>query len=120
MSVIEITAMGRGSRQQCLVTRFGFPRSMGKQKKRVFGFQTGDLVHAVVPSGKKKGRYHGRIAIRATGNFNIRIDSGVVEGIQAKYCRISQRTDGYSYTHLKQEQRFLPAINDRVSALSIR
>jgi hypothetical protein len=66
--------------------------------------KTGDLVRAVVPSGKKKGRYHGRIAIRATGNFNIRIDSGVVEGIQAKYCRISQQTDGYSYTHLKNEE----------------
>jgi 5-methylcytosine-specific restriction endonuclease McrA len=120
MPVLEITATGRGSRQQCLVTRFGFPRSSGKQKKRVLGFQTGDLVHAVVPSGKKKGRYHGRVAIRATGNFNIKTDSGVVEGIQAKYCRLSQRTDGYSYIHLKQEQRFLPAINDGVSALSIR
>jgi hypothetical protein len=38
----------------------------------------------------------------------------------AHYCRLSQRTDGYSYTHLKQEQRFLLAINDGVSALSIR
>jgi len=119
MPVLEITAMGRGSRQQCLVNRYGFPRSAAKQKKMVFGFQTGDFVHATVPSGKKQGRYRGRVAVRATGNFNIKTASGVIEGINAKYCRISQSVDGYSYTHLKQEQRFLPALKDGVSALSI-
>jgi 5-methylcytosine-specific restriction endonuclease McrA len=107
MSIWEIAATGRGSRQQCLVNRFGFPRSMAKQKKRVCGFQTGDLVSAVVPSGKKQGRYFGRVAVRTTGNFNIRTSSGITEGIQAKYCRLSQRTDGYSYLQLNQEQRFL-------------
>jgi 5-methylcytosine-specific restriction endonuclease McrA len=119
MSVLEISATGRGSRQQCLVNRFGFPRSKGKQKKRVFGFQTGDLVQATVPSGKKQGRYCGRVAVRATGNFNIKTTSGTVEGIHAKYCRLSQSADGYVYTHLKQEQHFLPWLKPQVSVLSI-
>jgi 5-methylcytosine-specific restriction endonuclease McrA len=102
MSVLEITATGRGSRQQCLVNRFGFPRSAGKQKKRVLGFQTGDLINAVVPSGKKQGRYRGRVAVRTTGNFNIKTASGVFEGIHAKHCHLSQRADGYLYTYLNR------------------
>jgi 5-methylcytosine-specific restriction endonuclease McrA len=110
MSVLEITATGRGCRQKCLVDRYGFPRSAPNTKKRVFGFQTGDLVSAVVPSGKKQGRYRGRVAVRATGNFNIHTPSGVVQGINAKYCRLTQRKDGYSYVHLKEERHFLPGL----------
>jgi 5-methylcytosine-specific restriction endonuclease McrA len=119
MSILEITATGRGCRQKCLVDRFGFSRSAPKAKKRVLGFQTGDLVSAVVPSGKKQGRYFGRVAVRATGNFNIHTRSGVVQGIHAKHCRLAQRKNGYSYVHLKKEQRFLPALKSQVSALSI-
>lgn len=98
MSVLEIQATGRGSRQQCLVNRFGFPRSSAKQKKRIFGFQTGDLVSAFVPTGKKQGSYKGKVAVRSTGNFNIRTTSGVIEGIHAKHCRLIQNVDGYTYT----------------------
>jgi 5-methylcytosine-specific restriction endonuclease McrA len=120
ISVLEITAMGRGSRQTCLVDRFGFPRSVAKKKKRVMDFQSGDFVLAIVPSGKKQGRYRGHIAVRATGNFNIQTSSGVVQGIQAKYCRLAQRQDGYSYKHLKEERHFLPGLKARVSVPSIR
>lgn len=108
ISLLEIVATGRGRRQQCLVNRFGFPRSMAKQKKRVFGFQTGDLVKASVPTSKKQGHCRGRVAVKSTSNFNIRTTSGVVEGIPAKYCLVSQRRDSYSYIHLKKEQRFFP------------
>ena len=120
ISILEITATGRGCRQTCLVDRFGFPRSLAKKKKRVFGFQTGDLVSAIVPSGKKQGRYRGCVAVRATGNFNIQTSSGVVQGIQAKHCRLAQRKDGYSYKHLKEERHFLPGLKARVSMPSKR
>jgi hypothetical protein len=60
-SVLEIIATGRGSRQSCRVDRFGFPRTCAKAQKRVFGFQTGDLVKALVPAGKKQGCYQGRV-----------------------------------------------------------
>ncbi len=120
ISVLEITATGRGSRQKCLSDRFGFPRSAPKTKKRVLGFQSGDLVCAVVPSGKKQGRYRGCVAVRATGNFNIQTSSGVVQGIHAKHCRLAQRKDGYSYKHLKEERQFLPGLKARVSLPSKR
>ena len=118
ISILEITANGRGCRQKCLVDRFGFPRGSPKTTKRVLGFQTGDLVSAVVPSGKKQGRYHGRVAIRATGSFNIHTASGVIQGIHGKHCRLVQRKDGYSYTHLKEERHFLPVLKNRVSVPS--
>jgi hypothetical protein len=40
----------------------------------------------------------GRVAIRATGSFNIQTAEGVVQGISHRYCKIMQRGDGYSYS----------------------
>lgn len=93
-----IKAESRGSRQKCLPDRFGFPRTAPKAAKRVFGFQTGDLVEATVTKGKNAGRYVGRVAVRSTGNFNIKTADKIThQGISHKFCRIIQRTDGYSY-----------------------
>lgn len=92
-----IKAESRGSRQKCLPDKFGFPRTAPKAQKRVFGFQTGDLVAAKVTKGKKIGTYNGRVAIRSTGNFNITSQGKIVQGISHKACRIIQRADGYSY-----------------------
>jgi 5-methylcytosine-specific restriction endonuclease McrA len=92
-----IKAEGRGTRQKCRVDQFGFPRTKAKSQKRVCGFQTGDLVKAVVDKGKKKGVYVGRVAVRTTGNFNIKVNKKTIQGINARYCRLWQRTDGYSY-----------------------
>src|ERR1019366_4174671 len=52
-----IKATGRQSRQMCRMDRYGFPRTGPKQASVVNGFQTGDIVHAVVTSGVKIGRY---------------------------------------------------------------
>jgi 5-methylcytosine-specific restriction endonuclease McrA len=95
-----IKAQGRGSRQMCRMDRYGFPRTGAKAEKRVFGFQTGDLVKAVVTKGKKQGVYIGRVAVRSTGNFNISVEGGVVQGIHHRYCRLIQRNDGYSYAYM--------------------
>jgi len=81
----------------CRVDKYGFPRTTAKKFKKVHGFQTGDIVKAVVPSGKKVGTYIGRVAIRATGNFNIKTKSGTVQGISYRYCQMLHRTDGYTY-----------------------
>ena len=51
--VLEVKAQGRGSRQMCRMDRFGFPRTKAKGSKIVKGFQTGDIVKAVVTKGKK-------------------------------------------------------------------
>ncbi len=62
-----------------------------------FGFQTGDIVRAVVKSGKKVGTHVGRIATRATGSFNISTTKGLVEGISYRYCKAIHKKDGYGY-----------------------
>lgn len=97
LSPLVITATGRGSRQMCRMNRYGFPRTSAKKCKRVRGFQTGDMVKAIVTVGKKAGTYVGRVAVRASGSFNITIESGTIQGVNYKYCRLLQRADGYAY-----------------------
>ncbi|MCB9639226.1 MAG: RRXRR domain-containing protein [Myxococcales bacterium] len=107
--VLEIRAMGRGSRQMCKMDRFGFPRTKPKvRSKQVFGFQTGDMVEAVVTRGKKAGRYVGRVAVRSTGSFNIKTSEDTTQGISHKHCRILQKTDGYAY-HQRKDGASSPA-----------
>ncbi len=92
-----ITANGHGCRQMRLVNDLGFPRGKAKAARKVKGFQTGDMVRAVVTKGVKRGTYVGRVAVRATGSFNIKTKTGTVEGIGAQYCHSLHHLDGYSY-----------------------
>lgn len=94
-----IKCAGRGSYKRTRLDKFGFPRGYLTRQKSIRGFQTGDLVLADVPVGKKAGRHIGRVAVRASGSFNIQNGThGVVQGISHKHFRIVQRGDGYSYT----------------------
>ena len=94
---LAIRATGRGAYQRTRLTKHGFPRGYLMRAKRVAGFQTGDHVRAVVPAGKKAGVQVGRVAVRATGSFNIQTPAGVVQHIHHRYCRLLQRADGYGY-----------------------
>jgi 5-methylcytosine-specific restriction endonuclease McrA len=94
---LSIRATGHGSRQMCRMDKFGFPRTGPKKQKRVQGFQTGDLVRAVVTSGTKQGTYVGKVAVRTRGSFDIATAHGVVSDIHHRYCRLIARADGYSY-----------------------
>ena len=96
---LPISATGRGSRQRTRIDRYGFPISTLTKSKTAFGFRTGDLVRAIVPKGKKAGAWTGRVAIRASGSFNIKAGPGQpsVQGIAHRHCRILQRGDGYGY-----------------------
>jgi len=94
---LTITAVGHGSRQMCRVDQYGFPRTTAKKQKVVKGFQTGDIVKAVVTKGKKIGTYIGRVAVRASGSFNISTENGTTQGISWKYCQRLQAGDGYNY-----------------------
>ncbi len=96
---LSIKATGRGSYQRTRLDSFGFPRGFLMRRKMVHGFQTGDLVQAVVPTGKKAGNHTGRAAVRETGSFNIQAQSGTVQGIAHRHCRLLMRADGYSYFH---------------------
>ena len=91
-----IKATGHGTRQMCRTDKFGFPSRYVPRFKFVKGFQTGDIVKAIVISGKKIGKYVGRVAVRTSGSFNISA-SELVSGISHKYCSVIHRKDGYSY-----------------------
>lgn len=95
---LEVKCTGRGRYQRTRLDRFGFPRGYLTRSKRVQGFQTGDMVRADVLTGKKSGTHVGRVAVRATGSFNIQSAGSVVQGIAHRYCRLIQRGDGYGYT----------------------
>ena len=81
----------------CRTDKYGFPSRYVPRIKFVKGFQTGDIVKAVVTSGKKVGEYIGRIATRSTGSFNISTREKLVQGISYKYCKTIHKKDGYSY-----------------------
>jgi hypothetical protein len=99
--VLQVQAKGRGSYQRTSLTKHGFPRGYLTRSKNAFGFQTGDLVRAVVTTGKRVGEYLGRIAIRASGSFNIQTGNGLVQGIHHRFCTMVQRADGYGYLWTK-------------------
>lgn len=103
--VLRVTCSGRGSHCRTRLDRYGFPRGYLMREKSVKGFRTGDMVKATVTSGKKVGVHVGRVAVRATGSFNIQTSSGVVQGIGHKHCRMLMRGDGYTYSHPPSQQQ---------------
>lgn len=92
-----VNATGHGSRQMCRTDKYGFPVRYVPRFKFVKGYQTGDIVKAVVTKGKKQGIYVGRVAVRTTGSFNIKTKNGLVQGISHKYCQPIHKKDGYAY-----------------------
>jgi hypothetical protein len=101
----EIKATGRGTYCRTNVTASGFPRGYRTRVKIVSGFQTGDMVWAQVPNGARAGVHIGRLAVRVTGSFKI----GKADGVNAKYCKILHRADGYGYA----ARAFLPMAEAR-------
>lgn len=92
-----IEASGRGHRRMMLVNEHGFPRGSRQRQKRYFGYQTGDMVRAVVLEGARRGTYTGRVAVKASGYFTIQTKTGKVPDVAHRYCRLVQRADGYRY-----------------------
>jgi 5-methylcytosine-specific restriction endonuclease McrA len=100
-----IKATGYGHRRMCNITKFGFPQvnkkgelAVRSRLKVVHGFQTGDMVRAVVLKGKNVGTHIGRVTVRATGQFDISTTTRKLQIINHKYCKLIHRQDGYCYT----------------------
>jgi hypothetical protein len=74
----------------------GLPRGYLIGSRAVRLFEIGDMANAVVRKGNKQGTYPARVAVRASGSFNLQTASRVVEGISPKHCRRLQRGDGFS------------------------
>ncbi len=93
-----IKATGHGHRRMCNPNEIGLPISHRKRHKRYFGYQTGDLVRAVVPETLAGlGTHVGRVAVRARGTFNITTKRGKVTDVPYRFCTPIGRTTGYSY-----------------------
>jgi 5-methylcytosine-specific restriction endonuclease McrA len=93
IQALLIAAKGHGLRQMCRTDQYGFPIRYVPRQKHWFGFRTGDLVKAVVPSGKYAGVHTGRITIRSRPSFRL---NGF--NVHPKYLRMLQGADGYAYS----------------------
>ncbi len=93
---LHIKATGHGSRQMCRTDKYGFPTRHRLRQKQHFGFQTGNIVKAIVLAGKYTGRHVGRVACRATGSFDITTTTGKVT-VSHKHIQTIHHADGYSY-----------------------
>ena len=87
-----IKATGHGRRQRCRTDRYGLPVCHAPRAKKFMGFQTGDIVRAVVPKGKYAGVHIGRVTIRHRPSFRL---NGF--DVHPKYLQLLQRADGYEY-----------------------
>jgi len=94
--VLVAKATGRGSYARTTPDRFGFPRLRRARKKQHFGYVTGDLVRAIVPSGKWAGTWTGRISVRARGQHSLATPAGRFN-VSHWNLRLVQRGDGYGY-----------------------
>lgn len=119
-----LTSTGRGARKRTRFTPRGFHRRNDSGEllgvlspaKSHFGFRTGDIVRARVPSGKKKGVHFGRVAVRATGSFNIQTPHGTIQGISHRFCSLAQRADGYGYAYTVSIRPTQPKTTIRVDS----
>jgi hypothetical protein len=100
---LRIKCTGWGTRQICGTDRYGFPTRHRERKQVHFGFRTGNIVKAVVTSGKKVGEYVGRLLCRKTGSFDIATNTGGVTGISHRFCKSIHQKDGYKGCFLNQD-----------------
>ncbi|AKB74950.1 HNH endonuclease [Methanosarcina lacustris Z-7289] len=97
--VLHIKAKGRGSHCRTNLDKYGFPRGYMARQKSFFGFQTGDIVKAIIPKGKYKGTHFGAVACRKKGSFVIKNKHGkLIAETTYKNCKMLSKADGYEYT----------------------
>lgn len=92
-----INAKGWGTRQMCATNKHGFPVRHKTRCKVFFGFKTGDMARAALPSGKFAGVHVGRLVVRESGVFEMKTTTQKVSPVRHKYCQMLHRNDGYMY-----------------------
>ncbi|MCC5617546.1 HNH endonuclease [Nostoc sp. CHAB 5836] len=100
-----IAAKGWGNRQMCTPNKYGFPTKHRTRCKTFFGFQTGEMARAILPTGKFAGVHVGRLTVRESGVFEMRTALGKVSPVRHKYCKSIHRSDGYMYAFSTNIQR---------------
>ena len=71
------------------------------------------MVKSEVTKGKKIGFYVGRVAVRATGSFNIQTAQGVVQGISHRCCKVIQRADGYGFSTVAEKKELRELVSHK-------
>ncbi|WP_344601803.1 RNA-guided endonuclease IscB [Streptomyces glaucus] len=104
LRVLVAEATGRGSYARTTPDRFGFPRLRRPRTKQHFGYVTGDLVRAAVPTGKWTGTWTGRVSVRARGQHGLTTRAGRFS-VSHRHLRLLQRADGYGYTFRPEATR---------------
>lgn len=93
---LQIASKGWGSRQMVQTDKYGFPRRGYKAKRKVSGWNTGDIVS--VAAGKYAGLAGKRLkTVRFKGDFDIRLDSDTVISVSRNHIKPIHRKDGYEY-----------------------
>jgi hypothetical protein len=107
---LVIKATGHGRRQMAQINKFGFPRqkkdgtySVRKSTKEFHGFKTGDIVRAIVPTGKNQGTHIGRVTVRSGRVFDLTTAKRKLQSINWKYFQPIWKADGYAYVHKFQK-----------------
>ena len=96
---LQIKSVGHGTKQKVITDKNGFPNKYRPDSPFVHGFKTGDIVKAIITRKSKfKGTWIGRIAVRSTGSFAIKVGKRKVFDINFKYCKTIQKMDGYNYS----------------------
>ncbi|MFP5271905.1 RNA-guided endonuclease IscB [Coleofasciculus sp.] len=114
---LVIKATGHGRRQMAQINKFGFPRqkkdgshSVRTRTKEFHGFKTGDIVRAIVPTGKNQGTHVGRVTVRAGRVFDLTTVKGKLQSINWKYFELIWKADGYTYVHKGKKCPLMRAI----------
>ena len=73
----------------------GVSRTLAGNRVEVSGVEQSTPVTSV---RSRDGEFAGRVAVRASGSFNVQTQLGVVQGIAHRFCALVQRADGYAYS----------------------
>lgn len=93
---LGIKCTGRGSYSRTRLNKYGFPRIYFPKEKRVFGFQSGDMVKTIIKIKNTFKAVIGKIAVRSSGHFAL-IYGKVTINVKWSNCKLVQRADGYQY-----------------------
>lgn len=92
-----IQSISHASRTSYRTDKYSFFNRHVPQEKIHFSCQTGDIVKAVVISGKKVGEYVGKLAIGTSGSCNISTKNRLVRGISRRLIQRIHPKDSYSH-----------------------
>ncbi len=96
-TIYTAVASGYGNRQMIKSDKYGFPRGRPKGPSSNNGFRSGDMCKLNQPGGKYKGTYVGKVTIRTTGYFDIKVLNSKIASKYTNYVKLHHR-DGYVYT----------------------